>query len=200
MKFDFDITKKESKNTFGDPPPSGTYLFVITNYEDFVADSGTSGVNPTLRILRSNVEAGEKDQAGKTKDPHKFQGRSARPTLWTNEKNAGRYRNFLDTAKIPYTASGHENSDAIGKSFWGRINSYIEDGFPRADLLTWEAAKPELLKEYAGLIAEWVGQDSPPENLQSADTTPPPRSGGSGAAKGREASEKIDTGDDDVPF
>lgn len=189
MKFDFDITKKESKNSFGDPPPSGLYLFLITDFEDFTADSGTTGVNPTFKILRSNAE----------KDFTKFQGRSCRPTLWTNEKNAGRFRHFLDTAQIPYSASGMENTDAIGKTFWGRINSYIEEGYPRADLLTWEVAKPDHIKEYGGLIAEWVGKDAPPSDMEKSDTAPPSRSGSSSK---RQPTEKIETdGDDnDVPF
>lgn len=186
MKFDFDITKKESKNSFGDPPPSGLYLLLITEFEDFTADSGTTGVNPTFKILKSSAD----------KDATKFQGRTCRPTLWTNEKNGGRFRSFLDTAKIPYSASGMENSDAIGKAFWGRINSYIEDGFARADLLTWEAAKPEQVKEFSGLIAEWLNKDTPPSDVAKSDTSPPPRSG-----SGRAPTEKIDGGDDEnLPF
>lgn len=187
MKFELDITEHEAEEGLGMPPVTGTYLFVVTEFTEFVANSGSQGANVTCRIVGTEKP-----------DTKKYHGSFARLTFFMTEKTIGRFRGWLDKLGVPYGKDGMDEADTIGKVFWGRIRCYVEDGYDKQDILRWEKASDEAKSHAAKYIAEWTGEDKPPETVGKGvaigNKNKPTTSPGEPA---RTVDEHID---DDIPF
>lgn len=153
------MEEQESASGIGAPLSSGTFLLVTTDCAPFEADSGTQGVNLTVRAVCTE-ENGD--------DHLEEHGRFGRPTFWITKKAAKFFRGYMDAAKVAYTAKGFDPQAAIGTVFVGRIRlERGDDGYDNHDLLHVEPATDEQRKIAAPFVAEWTGQDKPPSDIGS---------------------------------
>ena len=184
MQFNLDMDEVESVKGIGEPPPTGTYLFVCVECEGFQADSGTQGVNTAIRIVGT-----------KEPDTEKHHGKYARPTFWLTQKAAKFFKGWADTVGLPYTSNGFNEADALGKVFWGRIRSYQdENGYDKQDLQRWEEAKEEDRSIASAFIAQWLGEDKPPSDMGKGVNV------GAGSKRNKDSGDDNGEVDDDVPF
>ncbi len=191
MKFDVDITEHEAKQGLGLPPVTGTYLLVVTEFVEFTANSGSQGANVNCRIVGTEKP-----------DTKRYHGSFARLTFFMTDKTIGNFRGWLDKIAVKYGKNGFDETDTIGKVFWGRLRCYVdENGYDKQDITRWEAASEEAKSFAAKYVAEWTGEDRPPESTGSGVKIPKSSTEKNTTTSPGEPGRSVDENiDDDIPF